>query len=752
MTLEAWVNPTTISSAWRDVIEKGNDNYYLMGTSSHSSTPAGGAIVGGTHAEAFGTAGLATGTWTYLAATYDGATVKLYAGTTSANLTLVGSKAATGAIVTSTGPLQIGGDSIYGQFFSGLIDEVRVYNTALAQAQIQTDMTTPIGSGTGSLSVSPRTATLTFGQTKQFSASGTGSSGAVWSASGGTITAGGLYTPPSVVGTYTVTATAAGASANATVYVTNYAGMYTYHYDNSRTGVNLSETVLSPSNVNSSSFGKLTSYALDGLTYASPLYVPNVNVPGQGVHNLVYVATEHDSVYAFDADGSSTNPIWKDSFIDPANGVTTVPAIDTQETHDIANEIGITSTPVIDPATKTMYVVAKTKEVSGSTTNYVYRLHALDITTGAERFGGPVVIQGSVTGNGLGSLGNGAQCNVLPSQSNVMQFCALRENQRTALTLSNGVVYFGFSSHGDFEPFHGWLMGYNATTLTQTMLLCTTPNGDDGGVWMNGDGLAVDSTGLYLITGDGAFDADIGGVDYGDSFIRLSASGVVQDYFTPSVQSALDQGNLDLGSGGVLLLDQPAGQTWTHPKEMVSAGKNGTIYLVDRTSMGHFSSTDAGAVQTIVNIFQTAWQGETGNFGSPLFFNGRVYFGPVNGSVQAFRLTPTGLFASSPTTCTPQPACYSKTTAVYDWWGGSPSVSANGTSNGILWALQSNGDAASTLHAYDATDLTRELYNSSQVGSRDTLGAWKKFTVPTVANGKVFVTTDGALVIYGLLP
>ena len=225
-----------------------------------------------------------------------------------------------------------------------------------------------------------------------------------------------------------------------------------------------------------------------------------MNIPGQGFHNVVIVATEHDSVYAFDADGRSSTPLWQDSFINPAAGVTPVPAVDTGETGDIPNEIGITSTPVIDPTTGTIYVDAATKEVSGGTTTYVTRLHALDITTGAEKFGGPVTIQASVPGTGMGSQGG------------TLSFVPLRQNQRTALLLSNGVVYLGFSSRGDQEPFHGWVLGYNATTLQQVLAYCTTPNGDDGGVWMSGDGMAADSTGsLYFITGDGLFDASSGG-------------------------------------------------------------------------------------------------------------------------------------------------------------------------------------------------------------------------------------------------
>ena len=587
------------------------------------------------------------------------------------------------------------------------------------------------------ITVSPGTAVLTFTRTAQFTAQGPGSGGAAWSVDGvaggnasvGTITAGGLYTPPNSVGTHTVTATSGSQTASATVYVSNDPGAFTYHNDTQRTGQDLNETVLSPANVKSASFGKRFSYPLDGLALASPLYVQNVNIPGQGLHNVVIAATEHDSVYAFDADGRSGAPLWHDNFTNPAAGVTTVPAADTGETGDIPNEIGITGTPVIDQATGTIYVVAKTKEVSGGTTSYVQRLHALDLNTGAEKFGGPVVIQASVPGSGNGSAGG------------TLPFNSLRQNQRTAGLLANGTVYFGFSSHGDVEPFHGWVLGYNASTLQRVLVYNTTPNGDDGGVWMNGDGIATDSTGsLYLISGDGLMDANSGGSDYGDSFIRLSPNGAVQDYFSPSVQSTLDNGNLDLGSGGVLLLPDQGG---AHPHEMVSAGKNGTVYLVDRDNMGGFHSASDQIVQSLTNIFANNLGQEGGNFSSPVYWNGSVYFAPVAGAVQAFALS-NGLLTSAPT---------SKTAQTYNGRGGTMAISANGSNNGILWTLQTSGAGApGTLHAYDATDLTKELYNSDQAGSRDTLDEWDKFSTPVIANGEVLVTSTSQLTIYGLLP
>jgi hypothetical protein len=511
---------------------------------------------------------------------------------------------------------------------------------------------------------------------------------------------------------------------------TSYTGTFTYHNHNARTGENLNETVLTWANVNQAQFGKKFSYPLDGIAYASPLYVANVSIFGQGVHNVVYVATEHDSVYAFDADGLSPNLFWKMSFIDPAAGVTTVPAADTGECCDIAPEIGITGTPVIDQATGTLYVVAKTKEVVGGTTTYVQRLHALDITTGAEKFGGPMVIQAIVPGTGDGNDGHGN-----------VPFNALRENQRPALLLSHGVVYIGFASHGDNPPYHGWVLGYDAHTLQQVMAYNDTPNGSDGGIWQSGGGLAADSAGnIFFVTGNGTFDANTGGVDYGDSVEKISPSGSVLDYFAPHDQATFLAGDLDLGSCDALLLPDQAG---SHPHLLVTAGKNGTIYLIDRDNMGHFNlNDDSQIVQSLPNIFPNPGGILGGNFSVPVYFNGFVYFSPVAGTIQAFQLS-NGLLSIAPT---------SQSVATYAFPGGMLAISANGTTNGILWAVQRvNATTPGVLHAYKATDLGVELYNSDQAsGSRDTLDIAAKFNIPLVANGKVYVASVSQLTVYGL--
>jgi uncharacterized membrane protein len=596
---------------------------------------------------------------------------------------------------------------------------------------------TTAGGGGSGFSVSPRQSVVTFNETQQFTTSGGGGT-ITWSVDGvvggssstGTITTGGLYTPPSTVGSHFVTATPTqGQAVSATIYVSNYAGTFTYHNDNLRSGVNSDETVLTSANVNQSLFGKLFSYSLDGIAFASPLYVANVNIPGSGYHNVVYVATENDSVYAFDADGRSSSPLWHVNFL--SSGVTTVPCGDTGECGDIPNQIGITSTPLIDPSSGTIYVVAATKESS----NWVQRLHALDITTGAEKFGGPVVIQASVPGTGDGASGG------------IVAFDSLRENQRTGLLLSNGVLYFAFGSHGDNHPWHGWVLGYNPTTLKQVMVYNASPNGYGGGIWQGGGGLATDSTGdIYFSTSNGPFDVNTGGIDYGDSIVKLTPSGTVADYFTPYDQANMSSGNLDLGAGGpVLLVDQSSGP---YPHLLIAAGKTGTIYVVNRDNMGHFNpNNDDQIVQTLIGALASGGQ-DLGNFSTPIFFNGYVYFAAINDYLKAFQLS-SGLLSTTPT---------SQSAEAYPCRGGSFAISANGTANGILWAVQNQGDpnndagAQGALIAYSATNLTNELYNTNQNASRDAFNSPAKYSIPLVANGKVFVGTQTQLIAYGLLP
>jgi chitodextrinase len=611
------------------------------------------------------------------------------------------------------------------------VSQAAIVQTATFRAAAQQ----PVGQ---TITVMPRTSVLTPTLQQQFTASG---GSVAWTVDGiaggsaatGTISAAGLYTPPSTAGTHTVTGTDQGQSASATVHVTTYPGSFTHHNDNSRTGQNTSETVLTPSNVGPNTFGKLFSYSLDGPALASPLYVAGVTIPGQGVHNVAYVATEHDSVYAFDADGLVAAPLWRRNFL--GTGVTPVPSNDTGDGGAIGPEIGITGTPVIDPSTQTLYVVAKTKEGS----NYVQRLHALDLGTGAEKFSGPVVIQASVPGSGAGSsLGQVA-------------FDALHQNQRAALLLSNGVVYIAFGSHGDQQAYHGWLLGYRASTLQQVMVVNVNPNAAGAGIWQANGGPAADAAGsLYITTGNGNFNANSGGSDFGDSFLKLTPGGTIADYFTPWNQGALNANDFDLGAAGPLLLPD---QTGAHPHLLLSAGKNNTIYLVDRDAMGHYSGTtnDNQIVQSLVDVFPNGTP-EPGNYSAPVYFNGTIYFGPVADRIQSFPLSGGRLATTA----------QSRSAESFPYPGATMSVSAAGTSNGILWAIQRNGDcgvpgtcgttAPAVLKAYDATNLGTPLFSSDQFGERDTLDAAAKFSVPLVANGKVFVTSMGMLSVYGLLP
>jgi hypothetical protein len=509
----------------------------------------------------------------------------------------------------------------------------------------------------------------------------------------------------------------------------------TYHNDNARTGANLNETILTPSNVNPTDFGKLFTYPVDGYVYAQPLYMANVTIPGKGVHNVVVVATEHDSVYAFDADsnaGSNASPLWQTSFIDPANGVTTVPTADVG-TGDIVPEIGITGTPVIDSSSGTLYVVAKTKEVVGASVSYVQRLHALDVTTGQEKFGGPVVISASVPGTGANSDGQG---NVL--------FNPLTNNQRPALLLLNGVVYIGWSSHGDNGPYSGWLIGYNAGTLQQVAAFDVTPSGFDGGIWMSGDGPAADASGnIYLSTGNGTFETtlDTNGfpnqADFGDSLLKISTvNGLsASDYFTPSNQASLNAGDTDFGSGGVVLLPNQPG---LHPHLAVTSDKEGKIFLVDRDNLGRFNASSDQIVEETGQVMGGVWS-------TPAYFNGTLYYSGIFDVLKAFQLS-NGLIITTPT---------SEAASGYGYPSSTPSVSANGTSDGIVWAIEtdaysSNGPAI--LHAYDASNLATELYNSDMNAARDQLGGAVKFTVPTITNGKVYVGTANGLSVFGNFP
>ena len=502
--------------------------------------------------------------------------------------------------------------------------------------------------------------------------------------------------------------------------------------DNNRDGQNLSETILTPDNVNVASFGKLFAQTVDGWVYAQPLYVPNVTIPGLGIHNVVYVATEHDSVYAFDADdnkGLNTSPLWRRSFISPKNGITTISNADVN-CNDIYPEIGVTSTPVIDTTTGTMYLIALTK----ANGNFIQRLHALDITTGKERTGSPVVIQAKVKGNGEGSV-NG-----------MISFDPLQEGQRPGLLLQNGSVYIGWASHCDNVPYHGWVMSYDETTLKQIAVWNSTPNGGQGGVWQSGTGLSADSDfNLFFALGNGTYDGLKGGEDFSDTVVKLAPPAdnrfQLADWFTPYNQLKLGDHDGDVGSGGSLLLPDQ-GTNAPHQHLLVQVGKQGSIYLIDRDKMGHYNShSNRQIVQDMENAIGGLW-------GTPAWWNNNLYFGGTNDNLRQYTFdTTTGLLSNG---------AVSLSSTYFEFPGPTPSISANGDTNAIVWAVQTDTyekkTVPATLHAYDATNIGTELYNSGQNGSRDSPGRAVKFSVPTVANGKVYVPAVEQLTVYGLLP
>jgi hypothetical protein len=497
----------------------------------------------------------------------------------------------------------------------------------------------------------------------------------------------------------------------------------TYHYDNQRTGQNLSETTLTLTNVSSTSFGKKGEFLVDGKVDAQPLYLSQVTIGGQK-KNVLYVATEHGSVYAFDADsisGNTSTPLWKVSTL----GSGETPS-DNRGCNQVSPEIGITATPVIDRTRNAIYVVAMSKNGS----NYFQRLHALNLSTGAELFGGPKTITATYPGTGDGSSGG----NVI--------FDPAQYKERPGLLEINGTIYTTWSSHCDIRPYTSWVMAFGADTLSQTSVLNLVPNGSDGGIWMSGTAPAADSAGnIFFLEGNGTFDTTLtasgfpSNKDCGNCFVKLSTGGglALADYFTPHNTVAESNADEDLGSGGAILLPdvKDAGGATKHLA--VGAGKDSIIYVADRDNMGKFNANADQIYQEI----SSQLGGQV--FSMPAYFNNTVYFGAVNDALKAFPIA-SGKLAGTPS---------SQTTHAFGYPGTTPSVSANVSANGIVWAIENNG---AVLYAYDAADLTKELYDSNQAANGRDHFSGNKFITPMVANGRVYVGTSNSVAVFGLLP
>jgi hypothetical protein len=500
------------------------------------------------------------------------------------------------------------------------------------------------------------------------------------------------------------------------------ADVVTYHNDNARTGQNLSESILSPATVNVGSFGKLAVFAVDGKVDAQPLYLSAFAIPGGGTRDVLYVATEHDTMYAMDA--ITGGVIWQRSLL--GAGETTS---DTRNCSQVVPEIGITATPVVDRSrgpNGVVYVVAMSKSSSGS---YFQRLHALDAALGTELFGGPQTIQASFPGTGAGSA-NGS-----------VIFDPKQYEERAGLLLVGGQIVTTWTSHCDIDPYTGWVLAFDAATLQPSSVLNVTPNGSRGGIWMAGSGPAADAQGnVYFLDGNGTFDTTLTSTgfpnrgDFGNAFLKISTAGglSVADYFATFDTVQASNADTDLGSGGALVLPDFVDSTSRTRHLAVGAGKDGHIYVVDRDAMGKWNASANQNYQDITG----ALGGSV--FSMPAYFNNMLYYGASGQTLKAFPI------ASARVSSTRASA----TAVSFAFPGTTPSVSASGTSNGIVWAVENKNPAV--LHAYDAADLSRELYNSSQAPSgRDSFGAGNKFITPTIANGRVYVGTTNGVGVFG---
>ncbi len=482
----------------------------------------------------------------------------------------------------------------------------------------------------------------------------------------------------------------------------------TWHNDAARTGQNLGETILTPANVNSTNFGLKFKLSVDGQVDAQPLYVPLLSIGG-ATHNVVYIATENDTLYAFDADTGAQ--LWSQSVADGEN------PSDDRGCGQVTPQIGVTSTPAIDLTSGphgTIYLVAMTKDNSN---NYHQRLHAIDLVTHAEEFGGPMEVQATY-----------------PKTSGVTTFDSKQYKDRAGLLILNGVVYTSWASHCDINPYTAWLIGYNESTLSRVSVLNMTPNGSEGSIWQAGAGPAADSnSNVYFLLANGTFDTTLNGAglpskgDYGNAFMNISTSSglAVADYFTMYNTTNESNNDEDLGSGGAMVLPT-LNDALGHPHPLaVGAGKDGNAYVVDRSNMGKFNKNNDSAIYQQFGLGGSV-------FSSPAWFNNTLYYGPVGSQLSAYPYSGGSFGAAS-----------SQTSTNFTYPGTTPSISANGSVNGIVWAMENSSPAV--LHAYDATNLANELYNSNQAAnSRDQFGVGNKFMTPTIAHGKVFAAATSS--------
>lgn len=653
-------------------------------------------------------------------------------------------------------------------------------------------LTTP---PTVSVTVSPSVASVVATtQTQQFTATVSGSTdlSVNWSVDGaaggtvatGTVSTSGLYTPPAGGGTHTLTATSvanSAASGSATVAVTDLPGVFTHHNNLSRDGTNTQEYALTPSNINTATFGKLFSCATatsaeaqagQGAVFTQPLWVPGLSIGG-GFHNVIFVATQHDTIFAFDADANPCVTYWQVNLLDALHGGTAgeIPVFWNNVGYgygDIYPEVGVAGTPVIDSTSNIMYLVSTSQ--NGGQGTFYQRLHALDLASGNEKYSAPVNIAASVPGVGDGGT--------------TVDFIAQMENQRLGLAISSGTVYIGWSAHEDASPWHGWLLGYSVANVQQQVAVFnTSPNGGAGGIWAGGGAPAIDGEGnLYFSTGNGVFDANMTGMpnnDFGDTVLKLMPSSGstsngqnlnLVDWFTPDNQSCLANTDTDLGAGEPILLpDQTSGPVL---HLLLQMGKEGVIYLIDRDNMGGLQTNNCSGTNS--QIVQTFLGSPSGFYGTPAFWNNSLYFaGSLDSAGTGDYLK---MFSFNPASGTFDTTPASQSAHYYNFPGASPSVSSQGSANGLVWAIDAsaygfaNPNATggtncfqvpvpsqcvgpAVLHVYDASNLTIEYWNSSMAANnRDQAGTAIKFVPPSIANGKVYVSARGEVDVYGLLP